>query len=94
MHSDRVRLSESQNAREELQAVENRSVAIRKLLKKFEKRILVRGVMGDAVQLAETIEHLARHGQHCTAAEVVEIISQIAVLESLLQAEIDHLLAS
>jgi hypothetical protein len=94
MPNDRVRLSECQNAREELRAVEDRAVAIRRLLKQFEQRVLDRGVMGDALQLADVIECLARFGQRSSAADAVESISQIAILESLLHAEIDGFLAS
>ena len=79
-----------------LRDVEKRAVAIRKLLKQFgqgQDRV-VRGVMGDAVKLAETIESLARLGQSCTAADAVDVEFRIEVLTSFLEVEIDHILAS
>lgn len=82
--------------RDLLHNVERRAVAIRKLLKSLgqgQGRV-VRGVMDDAVKLAETIEQLAHWGQSCSAADAVEVEFQVEVLSSLLEVEIDRVLAS
>ncbi len=82
--------------REVLRDVERRAVAIRKLLKNLEQGQgrEMRGVMDDAVKLAETIERLAHWGQSCPAADAVEVELQVEVLTSFLQGEIDHILTS
>ncbi len=79
-----------------LRASESRAVEVRKLLKKFQQRKgdQLGGIMDDALQLAETIEHLARYGQGCDAEQAVEITFRVEILISLLDAEIDSLLAS
>jgi hypothetical protein len=91
-----LRGSESRRCRELLRDAERRAVAIRKLLKLIGQRNgrRVRGVMDDAAKLAATIERLARWGQSCSAADAVEIESRIEVLISLLEVEIDRVLAS
>ena len=82
--------------RDVLRDVERRAVAIRKLLKKLEQGQGrgVRGVMDDAVKLAETIEQLAHWGQSCPAADAVEVEFRVEVVSSLLEVEIDHILTS
>jgi hypothetical protein len=87
-----VRCSTAGSIREELRAVENRTVAIRKLLRRLKGR-LPRGVTGDAEKLTRTIESLARFGQHCSAADAVEVGSMVDVLASLLGVELDGFLA-
>lgn len=79
-----------------LREVERQTVAIRKLLKRFEqgKGRELRGVMDDAAKLAETIELLAHWGQSCPAADLVEVEFQIETLLSFLEVEIDHFFAS
>jgi hypothetical protein len=76
--------------------VERRAVAIRKLLKQFGQGQgrSVRGVMDDAVKLAETIELIAQWGQSCPAADAVEVEFRIEALVSRLEVEIDHILTS
>ena len=80
--------------RDVLRDVERRAVAIRKLLKRIEQGQgrAVRGVMDDAVKLAETIERLAHWGQSCPAADAVEVEFRVEALASLLEVEIDHIL--
>jgi hypothetical protein len=78
--------------REELHAIENRMVRIRKQLTQLFKVGKRGGKVSDAVQLAEAIELLARRGRVCTAAEAVEIDSHIEALSWLLQNEIDGLI--
>ena len=79
--------------REELLAIENRVVRIRKQLTQLSKVGKGGGKVSDAVQLAEAIELLARRGRVSTAAEAVEISSRIEVLALMLQNEIDGLIA-
>ena len=78
--------------REELRAIENRMVGIRKLLRQQEG--MGRGKMDDAVQLAKTIERLAHFGQSCKAEDAFVIASHIEDLSSLLRSEIDAVFAS
>jgi|GEM_PF-6676239 len=82
--------------RDLLREVERQTVAIRKLLKRLEQGQgrEVRGVMGDAAKLAETIERLALWGQSCPAADVVEVEFQVETLISFLEVEINHVFAS
>ncbi|MEX2306490.1 MAG: hypothetical protein WD738_02795 [Pirellulales bacterium] len=88
--------SEPRRSREWLRTEETRAAVIRKRLKSIEKRYgrRFRGIMDDAVKLAGTIEHLARFGQSRSAEEAVEIAFDIELLSSLLEAEIDQILAS
>lgn len=78
--------------RDELRAIENRMVGIRKLLRQQEG--MGRGKMDDAVQLIETIERLARFGQSCKAEDAFVIASHIEDLSSLLRSEIDAVFTS
>ena len=82
--------------REMLSAAEGRAVAIRKLLNNVEQKLgrRDRGVTDDAMQLAESIQKLARFGQLRSAEDAVEIVFRVEVLSSLLEAEVDHILAS
>ncbi len=82
--------------RDLLRDAEKRAVAIRKLLKVFGQRNgrRVRGVMDDAAKLTATIERFARWGQSCSAEDAAEIEFRIEVLTSLLEVEIDRILAS
>lgn len=79
--------------RDSLRDAQQRAVAIRKLLKHLEQGQgrEMRGVMDDAVKLAETIERVAQWGQSCPAVDAVEIEFQVEVLASLLEVEIDHI---
>lgn len=80
---------------DELRAMQNRAVAIRKLLSSSRRKgSKDRGVMDDAVQLAEIIEKLSTFGQHCSAEDVVEVASRVEILVSLLESEIDGIFAS
>lgn len=79
--------------REELHAIENRMARIRKRLTQSFKVGKGGGKVSDAVQLAEAIELLARRGRACSAADSVEISSRIEVLTSMLQNELDGLIA-
>lgn len=81
--------------RDVLRQAEKHAVVIRKLLKEFEQGQgrIARGGMDDAVKLAETIESLARLGQSCSVADAVEVEFQVESLTSLLEVEIDHILA-
>ena len=82
--------------RDVLRDVERRAVAIRKLLKNLEQGQGrdMRGVMDDAVKLAETIERVAHWGQSCPAADSVEVELEVEVLTSFMQVEIDRILTS
>lgn len=83
----------AQAVREELRTVENRAVAIRKQLKKLPKTRLSGGKVSDAVQLAQVIEQLARLGQVSSAENAVDISSRIEALASILQRELDGIIA-
>lgn len=85
--------SEPRRSREWLRTEETRAAAIRKQLKQIERRYgrRFRGIMDDAVKLADTIEHLARFGQSRPAEEAVEIAFHIELLSSLLEVEIDQI---
>ncbi|QDU59004.1 hypothetical protein [Aeoliella mucimassa] len=82
--------------RDLLREVERRAVAIRKLLNTLGQGQgrEMRGVVDDAVKLAESIEHIAHWGQSCPAADVVEVEFRVEVLISLLEVEVDHIFAS
>ena len=82
--------------REALREAERRAVAIRKLLKKLGQRqgYRDRGVMDDAVKVVVAIERLARLGQTSPAEDAVEIGFEIEVLTSILEDEVDCILAS
>jgi hypothetical protein len=88
--------SEPRRSREWLRTEETRAAAIRKQLKYIEQQYgrRFRGIMDDAVKLAETIERLARFGQSRSAEEAVEIAFHIELLSSLLEIEIDQIPAS
>ena len=92
MSQGTVRCSCAGRTREELQAVENRTVVIRKLLRQLRAR-LPRGVTGDAERLARVIECLARRGQRCSAADAVEIASRLDAFASMLGREVDNFFA-
>lgn len=79
--------------RDALRDAQRRAVAIRKLLKQLEQgqRRELRGVMDDAVKLAEAIEQIARWGQLCPVADAVDIEFQVEVFTSFLEVEIDHI---
>ena len=96
MKKANLQRSESWRPRELLRYAETRAVAIRKLLKLLERRKgrRSRGITDDAVRLAETIEQLARLGRASPAEEAAEINFQLEVLTSLLEAEIDQIVAS
>ncbi len=79
--------------REELRAIEDRVVLLRKRLTQSFKVGKGGGKVSDAVQLTEAIELLARRGRVCSAADSVEISSRIDVLASMLQNELDGLIA-
>jgi hypothetical protein len=88
--------SETRRPRESLQVVERQAVAVRKMLTncgRIRSRRF-RGVIDDAVKLAETIEHLARKGQNSSAEEAVEIEFRVETLVSLLEVEVDQLYTS
>ena len=81
--------------RDELRAVTDRAVAIRKQLSKARKQSLNdAGGMDDALRLAETIEYLGAFGQKCDAEVALEIASRVETLVSLLEVEIDSVLTS
>jgi hypothetical protein len=86
----------ARDVRERLREAECHAVDVRKMLKSFQrlKGIVGRGEMDDAVQLAQAIEQLAHFGQHCSAADVVDVASQVEVLTSILRGEVDGLSAS
>ena len=90
MSQGKFRCSSAVRLRGELRAVENRTVVIRKLLRQLEGR-MPRGVMGDALQLAQVIETLARFGQKCNAADAVDVASRLDAFASQLGNEIDGL---
>jgi hypothetical protein len=96
MYHDQFRRSSARRIREELRMIEDRAVAFRKRLTDARPRkdSVGRGVMDDAVQLAETIERLAHLGQKRPAEEAVEIASHIAILSSMLRVEVDNFPAS
>jgi hypothetical protein len=76
--------------RDGLGAIQNRMVGIRKMLRTTQQKTSPgRGVMDDAVQLAETIERLCSLGQTAAAEDAFEIAERVEVLVSLLEAEID-----
>ena len=80
---------------DQLRAVNNRTVAIRKLLRTAQQKDSKgRGVTDDALQLAETIEKLSVFGQHCSAEDVVDVASRVEILISILETEVDSILAS
>ena len=88
--------SEARRSSELFRAVEQRVVAVRKLLKALgqgQDRPF-RGVMDDAVKLAQTIERLARFGRSRPAEEAVEIKYRIELLVAQLVVEVDQLIAS
>jgi hypothetical protein len=87
------RWSDAWRTREELRAGENSAVAIQKLLKRRQQALSAqyRGVTDDAIELANSIEHLARWGQAALAEEAVEIASLIELLSTMLENEIDNL---
>ena len=91
-----LRRSETWRPRELLRDAETHAAAIRKLLKLVARRKgrQNRGIMDDAVKLAETIEQLARLGRSSSAAEAVDIEFRIEVLTSLLEGKIDQVIAS
>ena len=75
---------------EELHAIENRMVAIRKLLKSIQQNSSKGGeAMNDALDLADTIEKLASYGQNSSSAVALEIVSRIESLIPILETEID-----
>lgn len=79
-----------EGAREKFRAIENRVVAIRKTLSAFHQKGPVgRGVINDAVQLAETIERLCSLGQRAAAEDAFEIAERVEILISLLEVELD-----
>lgn len=81
--------------RDELRAVSDRAVAIRKQLScTRRKNSPDGGNMGDALQLAETIEILGDFGQTCSAEDAVDIASRVEVLISMLEVEVDSFLTS
>jgi hypothetical protein len=88
--------SEPRRPCELLRIAERRAVAIRKKLNSFKQTrdFRFRGVMDDAVKLAETIEILSRFGQTSSAEEAVEIKFRIEILLSLLEGEVDQIIAS
>jgi hypothetical protein len=93
MSQEKVWRSSGRRLRGELLAIENRMVAVRKLLQQLKGR-LPRGVTGDAEKLARIIESLARHGRRCSADDAVEVGSKIDALSSLLGNEVDGFFAS
>ena len=94
MGKDYVRIGACRS-RDELRAVQNRAVGIRKLLSVVrQKGSKGRGVMDDALQLAETIEKLSVFGQHCSAEDVVDVASRIEILISILEIEVDSIFTS
>ena len=88
--------SEPRRSREWLRNEETRAAAIRKRLKSFEQRYgrRIRGIMDDAVKLADTIDALHISGSSRSAEEAVEIAFHIELLSSLLEVEIDQILTS
>ena len=50
--------------------------------------------MGDALQLAETIESLGNFGQTCNAEDAFDVASRVEILISALEIEIDSFLTS
>jgi len=95
MSEKAIRCIVPRRVREQLRAVENHAVEVRKRLKSIQPRIAKGGGdMDDAVHLAETIERLANYGQTCVAEEAVDVVSQIEALSSMLRAEVDGFLVS
>ena len=73
---------------DELRAIIDRAVGIRKELSDAQGRgLLGKSVIGDALQLAETIEKLGEYSQRCIAEDVFWIAERIQLLLSLLEAE-------
>ncbi|HAH46636.1 hypothetical protein [Gimesia sp.] len=80
---------------EELHAIENRMVAIRKLLKSIQHQSSTGGeAMDDALKIAQTIEDLASYGRNSSAVNALEIVSILEISLSILDAEIDSFLTS
>jgi len=76
-------------------AVRN-AIGIRKLLARCQHRLRgtgIRGVMDDAFRIIGAIEQLSSYGRRCDAADAVEIADHIETLLSMLQREIDEILA-
>src|SRR5262245_53677198 len=91
---EKIRRSKYSRPRDHLRAAENCAVRIRKLLIRCQQRPGIEGIWestDDAVRLTELIERLARFGQTRPADEAVNVVAQIEVLISLLQAETDSL---
>jgi hypothetical protein len=87
--------SEPQRPLESLRSAENWAIAVRKKLRAIERqRSGFRGIIDDAVKLAETIERLAVLAQTSPAEDAVEIKFHIELLSSLLEREIDQICAS
>jgi len=80
-------------ARDELRAAESRAVRIRKQLTELTKAGVGGEKVSDALQLARTIEQLARYGRVCGAADSVGIRCRIEALAWMLQNEIDGVIA-
>ena len=81
--------------RDELQAVEDRVVGIRKQLNCIQRQGSKDGRdTDDALRLAEAIEKLAVLGQKCNAEAALDVALRVEILISLLETEIDSVLTS
>ncbi len=77
---------------DELRAIIDRVVGIRKKLSDAQGRgLLGKSVIGDALQLAETIEKIGEHSKRCNAEDLFWIAERIQLLLSLLETEMESI---
>lgn len=91
-----LREFESRRSGGEFAAVERHAVAIRKLLRQIAQNSdrRTREVVGDAVAIALSIEQLAQWARRCPAEDLVEVEFLIDDLSSILEVNLDEILAS
>ena len=78
--------------RDELLAIVDRVVGIRKELSDAQGQGLIgRSVIGDALQLAGTIEKLGEFGQRCNAEDAFWVAEKVRLLLSLFEAELENI---
>ena len=76
----------------ELRAIIDRVVGIRKELSDAQGRgLLGKSVIGDALQLAETIEKIGEYSKRCNAEDLFWIAERIRLLLSLLETEMESI---
>ncbi len=84
----------AKRVRDELRAIVDRVVGIRKELSDAQGQGLIgRSEIGDAMQLAESIEKFGEYSQRCKAEDAFWIAEKIQLWLSLFEAELENIFA-